>query len=299
MLFIALFDMLARLAEGAMRDARAAACVCAKVNGDRSPLTSPHPALAVEASAAPTASACKTRVVNRVFSFILSKPLSVAGVPSWILPSYALKAQTARENCNVAGFFSKIGQMGESTTKTTQLLRAWASGDQQALSVLVPRVYRELRRLAGRCLRNERAGQTLQVTDLVHEAYLHLAGTSQIDWQDRSHFFAVSATLMRRILVDRARRRTAAKRGGRVAEINIEQALDLSTRRSAELIALDDALKTLAGVDPRKARIVELRFFAGLEVKETAAVVGVSPETVMRDWKLAKAWLLKELRASD
>jgi RNA polymerase sigma factor (TIGR02999 family) len=187
---------------------------------------------------------------------------------------------------------------GSSVSETTQLLRAWAGGDQQALSALVPRVYRELRRLAGRCLRNERPGQTLQVTDLVHEAYLHLADASQLDWQHRSHFFAVSATLMRRILVDRARRRTAAKRGGRDAGIDIEQALDLSTRRSAQLIALDDALNTLAAVDPRKARIIELRFFAGLEVKETSAVVGVSAETVMRDWKLAKAWLSKELSKS-
>jgi RNA polymerase sigma factor (TIGR02999 family) len=180
-------------------------------------------------------------------------------------------------------------------SETTQLLRAWAGGDQQALSELVPRVYRELRRLAGRCLRNESPDQSLQVTDLVHEAYLHLADASQLDWQHRSHFFAVSATLMRRILVDRARRRTAAKRRGRAAGFDIEQALDLSTRRSAEVIALDDALNTLAAVDPRKARIVELRFFAGLEVKETAIVMGVSAETVMRDWRLAKAWLLKEL----
>jgi len=186
--------------------------------------------------------------------------------------------------------------MGDSSiSETTELLRAWAGGDQKALSALVPRVYRELSRLAGRCLRNETPDQTLQATDLVHEAYLHLADTSQLDWQHRSHFFAVSATLMRRILVDRARRRTAAKRGGRVAGIDIEQALDVSTRRSAELVALDDALTTLAAVDPRKARIVELRFFAGLEVKETAAVVGVSAETVKRDLKLAKAWLLKEL----
>jgi RNA polymerase sigma-70 factor, ECF subfamily len=186
--------------------------------------------------------------------------------------------------------------MGDpSTSETTQLLRAWAEGDQQALPALVPRVYRELRRLAGRCLRNEGPGQTLQVTELVHEAYLHLADVSQLNWQHRSHFFAVSATLMRRILVDRARRRAAAKRGGRAVEIDIEHALDVSSRRSAELIALDDALNTLAAVDPRKVRIIELRFFAGLEVKETAEVVGVSAETVMRDWKLAKAWLLKEL----
>jgi RNA polymerase sigma-70 factor (ECF subfamily) len=191
-------------------------------------------------------------------------------------------------------YFKK--EMGEpSISETTQLLRAWASGDEHALSALVPRVYRELRRLAGRCLRNEVPGQSFQVTDLVHEAYLHLADASQLDWKHRSHFFAVSATLMRRILVDRARRRTAAKRGARAPGIDIERVLDLSTKRSAELVALDDALNTLATVDPRKARIVELRFFAGLEVRETAAVVGVSAETVMRDWKLAKAWLLKEL----
>lgn len=182
-----------------------------------------------------------------------------------------------------------------SVSETTQLLRAWASGDQQALAALVPRVYRELRRLARQCLQNERPGHTLQVTDLVHEAYLHLADVSRLDWRHRSQFFAVSATLMRRILVDRARRRTAAKRGNRTVGVDVEQALDVSTKRSAELVALDDALNTLASVDPRKARIIELRFFGGLEVKETAAVVGVSAETVMRDWKLAKAWLLKEL----
>ena len=187
--------------------------------------------------------------------------------------------------------------MGDSSvSETTQLLRAWAGGDQQALAALVPRVYRELRRLAGRFIRNERPDQSLQVTELVHEAYLHLADASQLDWQHRSHFFAVSANLMRRILVDRARRRTAAKRGGRLADIDIEGALELSTKRAAELVALDDALSTLAAVDPRRARIVELRFFAGLDVKETAAVVGISAETVMRDWKLAKAWLLKELK---
>ncbi len=182
-----------------------------------------------------------------------------------------------------------------SVSETTQLLRAWAGGDERALSALVPRVYFELRRLAGRCLQNERPGHTLQVSDLVHEAYLHLADTSQLDWRHRSHFFAVSATLMRRILVDRARRRNAAKRGGRAAVVNVDQAADLSMKRSAELVALDDALTTLVGVDPRKARVVELRFFAGLDVKETATVVGVSPETVMRDWKVAKAWLHKEL----
>jgi RNA polymerase sigma factor (TIGR02999 family) len=178
---------------------------------------------------------------------------------------------------------------------TTQLLRAWAGGDQQALEALIPRVYRELRRLAGRCLQNERPGQTLQVTDLVHEAYLHLADVSRLEWQHRNHFFAMSATLMRRILVDRARKRMAAKRGGRAEGIDVEQALDVASKRPAEIVALDDALNELARMAPRKARIVELRFFAGLGVQETADVVGVSSDTVMRDWRLAKAWLLKEL----
>ncbi|HTA44559.1 MAG TPA: ECF-type sigma factor [Bryobacteraceae bacterium] len=182
-----------------------------------------------------------------------------------------------------------------SVSETTQLLRACAGGNRQAFDHLVPRVYRELRRLAGRCLQNEQPGQTLQATDLVHEAYLRLADASQLDWQHRSHFFAVSASVMRRILVDRARRRVAAKRGGRAAQIDLDGVVDIATRRSAELIALDDALNVLADGDSRKARVVELRFFAGMEVRETAAVLGVSPETVMRDWKVAKAWLLKEL----
>jgi RNA polymerase sigma-70 factor, ECF subfamily len=185
-----------------------------------------------------------------------------------------------------------------SVSETTQLLRAWADGDERALQSLMPSVYRELRRQAARCLRNERSGQTLQVSDLVHEAYVHLADLSRLDWQHRNHFFAVSATLMRRILVDRARKRMAAKRGERAEGIDVEHALDVSSRRPAEIVALDDALNELARLAPRKARIVELRFFAGLEVKETAEIVGVSPDTVMRDWRLAKAWLLKELSAA-
>jgi RNA polymerase sigma-70 factor (ECF subfamily) len=185
-----------------------------------------------------------------------------------------------------------------SVSEITQLLQAWAAGDQQALEALIPRVYRELRRLAGHCLKNERSCETLQASDLVHEAYLHLVDLSRLDWQHRNHFFAVSATLMRRILVDRARKRLAAKRGGRAQGIDVEQALGVSSRRPVEIVALDDALNELARMAPRKARIVELRFFAGLGVEETAAVVGVSAETVMRDWRLAKAWLLKELTAA-
>jgi len=183
-------------------------------------------------------------------------------------------------------------------SETTQLLRAWAHGDQAALADLMPRVYRELRRLAGRVLKNENSANTLQVTDLVHEAYLHLVDVNRMDWQDRAHFFAVSATLMRRILVDRARRRLAAKRGGKVRPLDLEHAVDLGSQRSAELVALDEALDRLASVDPRKARVVELRFFGGLDVKETAKLIGVSPDTAMRDWKVARAWLLAELSPS-
>jgi RNA polymerase sigma-70 factor, ECF subfamily len=184
-----------------------------------------------------------------------------------------------------------------SVSETTHLLRAWAAGDERAMDDLIPRVYRELRRLAGCCLRNERPEQTFQVSDLVHEAYLRLAGLSRLDWQHRNHFFAMSATLMRRILVDRARRQMAGKRGGRAQGIDVGEALDVSSKRPAEIVALDDALNELARLSPRKPRIVELRFFGGLGVMETAEVVGVTSDTVMRDGRLAKAWLLKELSA--
>ena len=180
--------------------------------------------------------------------------------------------------------------------ETTNLLRAWAEGEEEALNALVPRVHRELRRLAGHFLQKERAGLSLQATDLVQEVYVRLVNASKLDWQHRAHFFAVSATMMRRILLDLARRRCAAKREWKPEEADLAKAVDMCSKRSHELVALDDALTELAKVDPRKARIVELRFFGGLEVKETAEVVGVSPETVMRDWKLARAWLLWELR---
>lgn len=182
--------------------------------------------------------------------------------------------------------------------ETTQLLRAWAGGDERALESLIPRVYRELRKLAGHFLRNERAGRSLEVTDLVHEVYLKLVDVNELNWEHRAHFFAVSANLMRRILLDRARRRHAVKRGGEATIVNLDGAFELSSKRSRELIALDDALNTLAAMDSRKARIVELRFFAGLGVEETAQVIGVSPETVMRDWKLARAWLSREMSRS-
>ncbi len=183
-----------------------------------------------------------------------------------------------------------------SSADTTELLRAWADGDSQALQQLTPHVYRELRRLAGRLLQNERPGHTLQSTDLVHEVYLRLVNAQEVDWRHRAHFFAVSATLMRRILLDRARRKAAAKRGGKAQALDLDKTIDMAQAQAREVVALDDALNTLAEVDPRKARIVELRFFGGLSVKETAEVVKVSSDTVMRDWKLARAWLLTELR---
>jgi RNA polymerase sigma factor (TIGR02999 family) len=184
-----------------------------------------------------------------------------------------------------------------SSADTTQLLRAWASGDSAALERLTPRVYRELRRLAGRLLQNEPPGYSLQSTDLVHEVYLRLVNTKELDWQHRAHFFAVSATLMRRILLDRARRRVAAKRGGRTQALDLTKSLDVAQAKARELVALDDALNALAQVDPRKSRIVELRFFGGLSVKETAEVIQVSADTVLRDWKMARAWLLTELNS--
>jgi RNA polymerase sigma factor (TIGR02999 family) len=182
-----------------------------------------------------------------------------------------------------------------STSNTTQLLRAWADGDSRALEQLTPRVYRELRRVAAHLLQNERPGYTLQSSDLVHEVYLRLVNAREVDWQHRAHFFAVAATLMRRILLDRARRKAAGKRGGGAPAWDMSKTIDVARTPARELVALDDALDALAEVDPRKARIVELRFFGGLSVKETAEVVKVSSDTVMRDWKVARAWLLTEL----
>ena len=179
--------------------------------------------------------------------------------------------------------------------ETTQLLRAWAGGDRGALEELTPRVYQELRHIAGRYMRNERPGRTIQTTALVHEAYLKLIDIKNVDWQHRAHFFAVSASIMRHILLDRARRRVAAKRGGAVPRANLDDLPNLGSAPARELIALDDALNALAEIDARKARVIELRFFGGLSVEETAEVLTVSPDTVMRDWKLARAWLLAEL----
>ena len=191
--------------------------------------------------------------------------------------------------------------MPPESSEITALLKAWGSGDAAALDQLTPLVYEELRRLARRYMRNERAGNTLQTTVLVNEAYLRLVDAKRVGWQDRVHFFAVSAQMMRRILVDAARARGSAKRGGQVkrvnhsAAFNLDEIPDVSTGRDRELVAIDDALNTLAEMDPRKARVIELRFFGGLSVEETAEILKLSPQSVMRDWKLAKAWLTREL----
>jgi len=177
----------------------------------------------------------------------------------------------------------------------THLLQAWSDGDQRALDQLMPLVYKELHRLAERYMAGERPGHTLQTTALVNEAYVRLVDIRQVRWQNRVHFFAVSAQLMRRILVEFARSRRALKRGGEVPPVSLDEALEVSPERGADLVALDDALNALAAIDLRRSRVVELRFFGGLTVEETAEVLKVSAETVMHDWKLARAWLLREL----
>jgi RNA polymerase sigma-70 factor, ECF subfamily len=176
----------------------------------------------------------------------------------------------------------------------THLLLAWGQGDEAALGRLMPLVHGELRRLARRHMAHERPGHTLQTTALVNEAYLKLIDVSQVRWQNRAHFFAMSSRLMRRILVDFARSRNYQKRGGGAQKVSLDEGL-LSTERGADLLALDDALTELAAVDARKSQVVEMRFFGGLSVEETAESLHVSVDTVMRDWKLAKAWLLREL----
>jgi RNA polymerase sigma factor (TIGR02999 family) len=179
--------------------------------------------------------------------------------------------------------------------EVTRLLLAWSDGDRAALDQLMPLVYAELRRLAHRHLRGERSGHTLQTTALVNEAYLRLVDQNQFNWQNRAHFFAVAAQMMRRILVDYARARLNAKRGGGTVRVMLEEAAEVSQDRSAEMVALDDALTELAEFDQRKSQIVELRFFGGLSIEETAEVLKVSPGTVMREWTLAKAWLQREI----
>lgn len=182
-----------------------------------------------------------------------------------------------------------------SPQRVTQLLEDWGRGEKAALEKLLPLVHQELRRIARRRMFGERQGHTLQTTALVNEAYLKLLRSQKVDWQNRAHFFAVCAQLMRQILVDSARARGYQKRGGGVPKVTLDEGLIGPKEKGRDLVALDDALKALAAVDPRKSRVVELRFFGGLTAEETAVVLKVSPETVLRDWKLAKTWLAREM----
>jgi RNA polymerase sigma-70 factor, ECF subfamily len=178
----------------------------------------------------------------------------------------------------------------------TELLKDWGDGNESALNKLIPLVYEELRRIAHRQMAKERAGHTLQTTALVNEAYLRLVGAAVVPWKDRAHFFALSAQLMRRILVDHARGHGRAKRGGAIRKYSLDEAFAIPVGSDASILELDDALKALAVVDERKAKTVELRFFGGFSVEETAKLLKVSVSTVMNDWKFAKVWLLREMQ---
>ena len=175
------------------------------------------------------------------------------------------------------------------------LLRAWREGDETALDALMPLVHDELRRIARRCLRGEHANHSVQATELVNEAYLRLVDVQHVDWQDRTHFLAMSARLMRRVLVDLARSQGADKRGGRAVRVTLDEAAIGGVAPDADVIRLDDALTALAALDDRKSRVVELRFFGGLTADETAVALQVSSKTVLRDWEFARAWLQREL----
>lgn len=181
----------------------------------------------------------------------------------------------------------------------TQLLVRWSEGDKDALEQLMPLVYNELRRLANYYLQRERKDHTLQSTALVHEAFLRLIDQRDVRWQNRAHFFGVASQMIRRILVDHARAHQTAKRGGGAYTLALDDALGAEQKRDLDLVALDDALNGLAHLDPQQARIVELRFFTGLTIEETAEVVGISPATVKRDWNTAKAWLFRELSRGE
>jgi RNA polymerase sigma factor (TIGR02999 family) len=188
--------------------------------------------------------------------------------------------------------------MTPSTQQVSQLLLAWRAGDNAAFDRLMPMVYEELRRLAHRYMRRVPAGQTLQTTALVHEAYLRLAGHGDVEWQNRAHFFAVCAQVMRGLLVDRARSRQAIKRGGGLHQVELRDETPAPSQ-DEKLLALDDALERLSAVDPRKTRIVEMRYFGGMSVEETAQVLGLSPITIKREWSKARAWLYREMQKTD
>lgn len=186
-----------------------------------------------------------------------------------------------------------------SPNDVTQLLVAWADGDQTARDHLMPLVYTELHRLAHRHIKKERPGHTLQTSALVNEAYLRLVDQRDVQWQSRAHFFGIAAQMMRHILVDYARKRQFAKRGGKALQVSLNEELIVTKQRSADVVCLDEALTELATIDERKSRVVELKFFGGCTIEETAEVLGVSPGTVMRDWTLAKAWLRRTMSKSE
>jgi RNA polymerase sigma factor (TIGR02999 family) len=186
-----------------------------------------------------------------------------------------------------------------STQEITRLLADWSGGDPAALEKLTPLVYAELRRIARRQMRDERAGHTLQATALVNEAFIRLGGGEGVDWNGRGHFYAVCAQVMRHVLVDHARAHSRDKRGGGAPHVALDEAAVLAGEGAAELVALDEALRGLEEVDPRKARVVELRYFAGLSIEETAGVLGVSPTTVRREWRRAKAWLYRAIAGGE
>jgi len=185
--------------------------------------------------------------------------------------------------------------MPQTPQNVTQLLLGWSSGDKEALDKLVPLVYDELRRQAARYLRRERVGHTLQTTALINEAYLRLIDQKNVHWQNRAHFFGIAAQLMRRILVDHARTKKRAKRGGSDVRVSFSEATIKAKGQDLDIVALDEALERLTKIDEQQSRIVELRFFSGLTVEETAEVLSISPATVKRDWSMAKAWLHREL----
>ncbi len=189
--------------------------------------------------------------------------------------------------------------MASDSDKVTRLLLEWGEGNQQALEALVPLIYKELRNLAHNFLYRERPGHTLQTTALVHEAYLKLIDQNDARWQNRAHFFAIAAQAMRRILIDSARKHAAAKRGGPQEKLSLDEVADIALEPDINLLKLDEALHELAKIDPRQSRIVELRYFGGLTIEETAEVISVSPATVKREWMMARAWLHQEITESE
>src|SRR5262245_40159730 len=231
-------------------------------------------------------------------------PSKPAGVIQKFKPLLRGRQNPTSEKCLETQAFDTIGTFTIGvlevsrflSQRVTALLSAWCGGDEDAQDRLFKVVYQDLHRVAARCMARERQGHTLQATALVNEAYVRLVDIEQIHWQDRAHFFAVAARVMRHILVDSARARRYQKRGGGAENISLDEALIVTKQHGPDLVALDDALSALAALDERKSQVVELRFFGGLSVDETAEVLGVSTDTVLREWKMAKVWLLREIK---